>query len=159
MKKFVIQFIFLVIVIFAALYIATRNVDLPFLPQPPKSSQLRVNNLTLNVEIAETDSKRKKGLGERESLATDSGMLFIFPQPGIYQFWMKGLKFPLDLIWIKDGAVADIIKNAQDPQPGQSDETLPVYAPTQPVDQVLEVNAGFVDAHGIKVGERVEIIK
>lgn len=160
MKKFVIQFIFLVIVIFAALYLATsKNLDVPFIPQVAKSSQVKINDLTLNVEIADTDSKRKKGLGEREFLASDSGMLFIFPNEGVYQFWMKGLSFPLDLIWIKGGQVVDIIRNAVPPTPGQTDETLPLYAPNQSVDMVLEVNAGFVDSYGIKVGDKIEVIK
>ncbi len=156
MKKFVLQAIVLVIVTFGALAIyASKITTLPFVPERSKTSIVQINNVKLNVEISDNASKRKQGLGGRQSLASDSGMLFIFDKLDVYKFWMKGLSFPLDLIWIRDSLVVDIIKNVTPPMPGQKDETLPLYAPSQPIDKVLEVNAGFVDAHGIKVGDRV----
>lgn len=158
MKKFVLQFIILAAVILAALMFSfSGNVDLPFLPQPTDKSQAIIGNTTLNIEIADTPSKRQKGLGGRESLATDSGMLFIFEEPKVYQFWMKGLAFPLDMIWIREGKVVDIIKNALPPEPNTPDENLPLYIPNQPVDMVLEVNSGFVDTHLIQAGDIIKV--
>lgn len=158
MKKFVIQFIILVLVIFGALAIYTSKiVNLPFVPERPKIGIAQIRDVKINVEIADTASKRKQGLGGRQSLASDSGMLFIFEKPDVYKFWMKGLSFPLDLIWIRDNTIVDIIKNAPPPTQGQKDETLPLYAPIQPIDKVLEVNAGFVEIHGIQVGDTVII--
>lgn len=158
MKKFVIQAIFLIIVTFIALAIyASKITTLPFAPERPKTGTVQINNVKVNTEVVDTASKRKQGLGGRQSLASDSGMLFVFEKPDIYKFWMKGLTFPLDLIWIRDQKVVDIIKNATPPMPGQNDETLPLYAPNQPIDKVLEVNAGFVDQNGVKVGDTVII--
>lgn len=158
MKKFVIQFIILAAVILAALMFSfSGNVDLPFLPQRADKSQATIGNAVVKIEIADTPSKRQKGLGGRESLATDSGMLFIFDESKVYQFWMKGLKFPLDMIWIREGKVVDIIKNATPPLPNTPDENLPLYIPNQPVDMVLEVNSGFVDTHLIQVGDMIKV--
>ena len=70
---------------------------------------------------------------------------------------MKGLKFPLDFIWIRDDSVVDIIQNAQIPDEGASDESLPIYLPREPIDKVLEVNTGVVDILKIKVGDTIKL--
>ncbi len=162
MKKFTIQTIFLVITIFLALGVATSKIStsLPFLPQAQKGTTkaVKIGNLKIPVELADTKEKRSKGLGGRENLASDSGMLFIFSKEDKYSFWMKGLKFPLDIIWIRNNIVVDIISNAKPPTINQKDETLPIYLPREQVDMVLEVNAGFVSSHGIKISDNVEII-
>ena len=159
MTKFVIQAIFLIIVIFGGLYIATakETPDLPFLPQKFTVKTVKINQTSVRAEIADTKSKRSKGLGGRDSIASGSGMLFIFPKLDKYPFWMKNTKIALDIIWIKQKTVVDIIKNATPPLPGQKDETLPVYVSNGPVDMVLEVRSGFVDTNNIKVDDKIEI--
>lgn len=156
-KKFIIQAVLLITILFASLFFATRPGSLPFLPQTSKVSQAIIGDISLNVEIADTSSKRSKGLANRERLASNSGMLFIFDKESKYSFWMKGLKFPLDLIWIKNRQVVDLIKNVLPPEVGQKDETLPIYVPNQPVDMVLEVNGGFIDSNNIKIGDTITI--
>ncbi|MDP3973735.1 MAG: DUF192 domain-containing protein [Candidatus Daviesbacteria bacterium] len=156
MKKFLVQSIALLFVIAAAFYIYTRQITfLPFLPSPEASSVVGINDREIKVEIADDQAKRSKGLGGRESLASDSGMLFIFPDKGQYSFWMKGLKFPLDLIWIRDDTIVDIIENVPSPRPNQQDEDLPIYQSRIEVDKVLEVNAGVVERFQIKVGDKI----
>lgn len=118
--------------------------------------QLKVAGTVVKIERADTPEKRRQGLSGRDSLATDSGMLFIFEKSGKYSFWMKGMKFALDFIWIKDKKVVDILKSIPPLQSGQKDETLPIYQPKVEVDSVLEVNGGFTDSHGIKIGDIVE---
>ena len=158
MKKFIIQIIVLLVITFGALAYATAKFpQLPFIPQNQKVTEVKIGETLFNVEIADNTEKRKKGLGGRESLATGSGMLFVYQTPDKYIFWMKSVSFPLDFIWIRSSQVVDIIKNVPGAKPGQSDDELPRYAPNQPVDMILEVNGGFVEAHGIKVGDKVEI--
>lgn len=130
---------------------------IPFLPQAPKTHQVKINDTVINIEIADTQSKRSKGLGGRASLASSSGMLFVFEKPDKYPFWMKGLNFPLDFIWIKSSEVADILENIQPPAPGVPDSSLQIYTSNTEVDKVLEVAGGFVKAHGIKVGDKIEL--
>lgn len=159
-KKFTIQTIILLIIIFVSLAIFTSRLNpfLTFVPQREVTQIVRINNVEIEVEVADTKEKRSRGLGGRESLATQSGMLFIFPQEDKYSFWMKSLKFPLDLIWIRNMAIVDIIKGATPPSAGQKDETLPIYLPREPIDMVLEVNGGFVGSQGIKIGDMMEIV-
>ncbi|TSC66200.1 MAG: hypothetical protein CEO21_245 [Microgenomates group bacterium Gr01-1014_80] len=160
MKKFFIQFIALIIIIFAALYFGTsNNPQAPFTTPPAVQTKVTINSAVVNVDIADTPEKRKRGLSGRESLASGSGMLFIFEKPAKAGFWMKGMKFAIDLIYIKDKKVADRIKNAIPPNPGQKDGDLPIYMPNQEIDMVLEVNSGFVDSHNIKVGDMIEVLK
>lgn len=159
MKKFAIQSVLLLVVIVVALFMvrAPNTPELPFLPQVPKSRQVIINNHKFDVEVADTQEKRKIGLGRRESLASDAGMLFVFEKPAQTSFWMKGLKFPLDFIYIRGSYVVDILENAKPPLPEQTDEQLPIYQPKEEVDKVLEVNGGVVGKLGIKVGDNIEI--
>jgi uncharacterized protein len=160
MKKFFIQIFFLLVLVFGATYFgfAARENFVPEPSAPTNQKALLVKGIRLNIEVAQTPEERKQGLGGRQSLASDSGMLFIFPEEKIHTFWMKGLSFPLDFIWIRSGKVVDITKNAQPPAPGTADQDLPIYVPREPVTRVLEVNAGFVDTFGIKIGDRIEEI-
>lgn len=156
MKKFTIQVILLLILTGVGLYLYKSGgqiSNLPFIPQGAVSKQVQISGSKLNIEIADTQEKRTKGLGGRESLASDSGMLFIFPEPSKYSFWMKGLSFPLDFIWIRGEKVVSILQNVPPPAPGQLDPSLPIYQPNVEVDKVLEVNAGVIARLNIKVGD------
>lgn len=158
MKKFLIQFILLMVVIFFALAIFTYKIPfLPFLPQPTKMVQLSINEAKLKVEIADTKEKRSKGLGGRESLAEGEGMLFIFPQEDKYPFWMKGVSFPLDFIWIKGSNVVDLLENVPPPVAGQKDADLPIYVAKEAIDKMLEVPAGTAAKLNVKVGDTIKI--
>lgn len=161
MKKFWIQVGILTILIIGSLYLFT-NVSMlePFLPFKSTNSgtQIKINQIILDVEVADTPQGRNKGLGGRENLATSSGMMFVFPEEKKYQFWMKGMEFPLDFIFIRDGKVVDLLNNVKPPEQNQKDETLPIYQPVVPINMMLEVNSGFVQANNIKVGDAVYLV-
>lgn len=161
MKKFLFQAAALVIVIIAATYVAfgknsSLNLNL-FNNSGQSGSQttLKVGAIVVNVELADTEAKRSKGLGGRNSLPQNSGMLFTFDHPDQYKFWMKDMKFPLDFIWINGDSVVDILPNIPNPPATVDTSSLPIYEPVAPVDKVLEVNAGFAASHGIKIGDKV----
>jgi uncharacterized membrane protein (UPF0127 family) len=109
---------------------------------------------TVAIELADTPDKRGVGLGGRNSLDQKTGMLFLFSQPGVYNFWMKGMKFPLDFIWIYSDQVVDTKSDVPPPANGQTD--LPLYHANRAIDKVLEVNAGFVKAHNITPGDLIK---
>jgi len=126
----------------------------------PSLPQIKVGSTNISVELAMTQEARLKGLSGRESLDTNSGMLFTFDNTNtVRSFWMKGMKFPLDFIWIKDGKVVQIDKNIPVPPAGTEDSKLTIYASQTPVDYVLEVNAGFSDKNNIKIGDTVDLSK
>lgn len=157
MKKFGIQMIFLVIIILGGLYLTmNQSIWQSYLPGGvinPPTNQIKIGEVLLNVEIADNAGERSKGLSGRENLATSSGMLFIFDTAKQYQFWMKGMKFPLDMIFIKDGKVVDLLNNVPIPDPSMKDDNLPRYQSTVPMDMLLETNSRFVQANNVKVGE------
>lgn len=159
MKKFWIQLTLLVLVIFGGFYVSFNPTSLgsvtPFTGAQPVAQQVKINETVINVEVADTQALRTQGLSGRDQLDADSGMLFIFDSPKQYQFWMKGMKFPLDFIFINSGKVVDILRNVPVQPAGTPDSNLPVYEPVVPVDMMLEVNANFADSHGIKVGDSV----
>lgn len=159
-KKFVFQIVLLVVVILASLYYYKGGGNIPsvpFAPQGEVTKTVLINDARIGVEIAETKEKRGKGLGGREKLEYGSGMLFIFEHLDRYPFWMKGLKFPLDFIWIKDETILDITENVQPPLPESSDESLHIYTSKEAINKVLEVNAGLVNDLNIKVGDKIRI--
>ena len=83
-------------------------------------------------------------------------MLFVYQVPQVSIFRMKGMRFPLDFIWIDQGCeVADTGSNALVPAPGTADSKLPLYRSAVPVLYGLEVNAGDVARLGIRPGDRV----
>ena len=111
-------------------------------------SKLRVRDSEIWVEIADTESKREQGLSGRDKLDSDSGMLFIFDRPDKYSFWMKDMKINLDFVWIRDGKIVYLSRNISNP--------TTLYPPYD-VNKVLEVNAGFIDANKLEVGDKIEV--
>jgi len=112
-----------------------------------------INNHLLTVETADTDEKRTQGLSNRERLGQNDGMLFIFPSPSYYRFWMKEMKFPLDFIWIKKDTIVDLTQDISPPK--LPDESLPTFTSKFPFDKVIELNAGEVKSLNIKIGDRI----
>jgi len=107
-----------------------------------------INEHKFYIEMVNTPEKMANGLGGREELCDDCGMLFVFSKSSRHSFWMRGMRFPLDFVWIANGQIIDIDKNI----PFNYSSTL---EPDGPVDKVLEVNAGTVDKYEIKKGDRV----
>lgn len=120
----------------------------------PLASKVRIRGVTIAVEVAATEAQKQKGLGYRTQLPQDSGMLFPYDHKEQYNFWMRGMQFPLDFIWIDDKTVADITRNVPPPQGNKT----PIVTPAVAIDTVLEVNAGTVDRLGIQVGDTVEFL-
>jgi len=115
--------------------------------------ELIVHDTIFKLDIADTSQLITKGLGERESLADNEGMWFIFNNSKVRTFWMKGMLIPIDIIWINEDRVIGFEENVQ-PEPGVSIMKLKKYVSPGPADRVLEVNAGTVERIGIAVHDR-----
>jgi len=120
-------------------------------PSQNKSINLRVANNELFVEIAKTSQQKEKGLCCRDTLAQNSGMLFAYDKPGIYRYWMKDTRIPLDMYWIN--SQKEIIHIEKNVQPSSFPTT---YGPETPAQYVLETNAGYADKHKITSGQVVD---
>lgn len=113
------------------------------------SSSLRLADLVIPVEIADTEAERRQGLSGRR-LAENSGMLFAEPKRHVAVYWMINMLIPLDIVWIDGDQIVKIDKNL----PPGGENPKETYSSEQPVDHVLELNAGFSERHGLKVGDR-----
>jgi len=119
----------------------------------PIQTRMHIGKTVIKLDLALTDNQKIKGLGGRKSLNYDRGMLFVYPNPDYYQFWMKDMNFNLDFIWIKDNTIVDITENVPIITSGE----ITKIVPNVPVNKILEVKSGFVDKNGIKVGDNVVI--
>ncbi len=105
--------------------------------------------LTIDLEIAATDSARRRGMMQRKSFPDRSGMLFLFDREEPRQFWMGNTPVALDMIFIDaDSQIVDFAKYAK---PFSAESILSAV----PAQYVLEVPAGFSDTHGLIETDRV----
>jgi uncharacterized membrane protein (UPF0127 family) len=113
-------------------------------------SQVCFNKNCFDVELADTDEARFKGLQNRTSLKEHSGMLFVFPYEAKHSFWMKETLIALDMIWLDYSHRVVFI--AHDVPPCKADP-CPTYSPNDEALYVLEINAGEAKRLGIKKGD------
>jgi uncharacterized membrane protein (UPF0127 family) len=117
---------------------------------------VRVGDATVRAEVADDDAERARGLGGRARLGRDAGMYFVLTNDSP-RFWMKGMRFGLDIIWIKDGRVVDVTARVPAPRAGTSEAQLPVYSPDRPANRALEVRTGWAARNGVGVGDRISL--
>jgi Uncharacterized conserved protein len=107
---------------------------------------------SVDVRIADTDQKRYTGLSNTDSLPPDSGMLFVHSQPGSYQYVMRNMSFPIDIVFVNaDGTVTQIHHAPVPP----ANESSPRYEGRG--QYVLELSYRYTDSHNISVGDEVKI--
>ena len=115
---------------------------------------ITIADVSIPVEVKRTPTELRSGLSGRPSLDSDTGMLFVFKTKALHPFWMPDMNFPIDIVWITDGAVVGVNKRVSN----EFNYDHPVfYKPPVPVDYVLEVNSGFLDQHKLRVGDKVNI--
>lgn len=114
-----------------------------------------IGGIKVRVTTVSNPSDLARGLSGVARLDPDQGMLFLFPTKGFYQFWMKDMLIPLDIIWLRDNSVADITRDVPPPADLSKQENLPLYSSREAIDSVLEVPAGFADQHGLRIGDSV----
>lgn len=111
----------------------------------------RVGESTITLERAETEYARQQGLSGREGLQTDTGMLFVFEEPGQYPFWMRDMRFSIDIVWLDEQFTVVHVENDVAP------ETYPeLFAPTRDALYVLELPAGEAGMRNIEEGTTLQ---
>jgi uncharacterized membrane protein (UPF0127 family) len=118
--------------------------------KPPSETRIVIAGVTMYVEIASTSAQQQAGLSNRDSMSPDHGMLFVFDSQGEWGFWMKDMRFSLDIIWFDSQRNVVFMEQKLLPCTPQD---CPIYTPQTKAMYVLEVNAGFVQAHGITLGD------
>lgn len=117
--------------------------------------ELIIGEKRIKVEVVNTPSSITQGLSGRSAIGSE-GMLFMFAEKRVPQFWMKEMQFDLDLVWISDNKIVGITKNVPHPSPETPLAELPLYAPPEAVNWVLEIPAGKANEWLLQQGDRVE---
>ncbi len=125
-------------------------------PWSTEVAVVKIGTETIWAEIADTGALRQRGLGFRDGLDPGTGMLFVYESPSVHTFWMKGMRFCLDIIWIEQGEIKGAAESVC-PEVGAADSDLQRYQAPEPVSFVLEMPAGWMIEHGITAGEPVSI--
>lgn len=120
-------------------------------------TEVRIGNAVFKAEIADTIAKQAQGLSGREVLLKDRAMLFVFKDAESRSFWMHGMHFPIDIIWIREKKVIGFVEQAPVPSSGLLNILPPTFISPEPADMVLEVGAGLVREYDIKAGDKVMI--
>ena len=108
-------------------------------------SKVKINGKTFDVELPKNPDAFAKGLGGRPCITDSEGMLFRFTKPGQYSFWMKDMKFPIDIIWI--GADYKVAAVEIDEKPSTYPDK---FVNQKPAQYVLEVKANT--SRQLKIG-------
>lgn len=109
------------------------------------------------VKVADNAFERGRGLSGTtpQQLGEAVGMLFVFDDAEARTFWMNGMRYALDILWLKDGKVVRIDYGVLAPQPGE--EPASVTSEPLMVDMVLEVPAGVAAQLGYVEGHNLVI--
>lgn len=141
-----------ILILILILTVAILLIIIFLIPQGPS---VVIDNKYFRVDVARTAEEQTKGLAIYNSLPKDKGMVFPFNSPDYYTFWMKDMKFPIDIIYIRNNKIVDIFSNV--PAPTSANEELPIIKPKSLSDTVLEINAGLSKKYNFKIGDTAQI--
>lgn len=147
----------ILVIIFLFCFIITIGVNrvngINRINQKVEYKNIEIKGYNIKAEVTSDSWRQHQGLSNRDSLCADCGMLFIFPDKQIRKFVMRNMKFPLDIIFILDNKIINIAENLAP----EGASPINIYASTVPVNNVLEITAGYAQKNGIKVGDTVNI--
>ncbi len=140
MKKY-----FFASIVLAVILVAAGSFDWP--DRTYKHAKLSFGGFTFDVRVSDTEKLRERGLSGLSGLPKNQAMLFVFPKPGIYGFWMKDMLFAIDILWLdRDFKIISFEKNI-------SPETFPkVFYPERPSQYVVELATGALPESTFKSG-------
>ena len=120
---------------------------------------IKVDEVPLQVQIADTEPRRVRGLMFQDALPYDQGMIFVFDQPGLYSLWMLNMQFSLDMIWFdENGNVVHIEKDVPPCKAALEIATCQSVVPDDEALYVLEVTSGFIDQNNVTKDSKLSII-
>ena len=125
-------------------------------------AKVTVNGFEVMADVAVTDEQQAKGLDIKNNLTENQGMLFVSQQPDRYGFWMMGMKFPIDIIWLDGNGMVTHIEHSLKPcPPANSNLVCPTYFPEKDSLYVLETVQGFSMKHNVRLGTHIglELVK
>jgi uncharacterized protein len=138
--------------LFIPVSIKDKKIDFP-------KGTLRIDNNTIQIEIAESPAARQRWLTFREhSLPLDSAILLVYSKPDLYPLWLLNIQFNVDLMWVDEkGNIVYIVKDVP-PCKSSLDAVQCTYKNTKPAKYILAATAGFIDYYNITNQSQVKLI-
>ncbi len=121
------------------------------------TATITVGDDTLDAELSVTPVQQTLGLGYRNVLLDGRGMLFVNDAAEPRTFWMKGMRFCIDIVWIEGGEITGAAESVCPDPAGTPDGEKARYHSDAPVTYVLELPAGWLARHGYGAGTPVQI--
>jgi uncharacterized membrane protein (UPF0127 family) len=124
----------------------------------PKGT-IKIDDVALQVQVADTEPRRVRGLMFQDQLPYDQGMIFVFDQPGLYALWMLNMQFSLDMIWFDgQGNIVYMQKDVPPCKTAIETMTCQSIVPESKAMYILEVTSGFIDKYDITKKSKLHII-
>ena len=118
-----------------------------------------IDDVPLEVQIADTEPRRVRGLMFQDQLSYDQGMIFVFDKPGLYSLWMLNMQFSLDMMWFdEDGKIVHIEKDVPPCKTPLEIATCQSVIPEGQAVYVLEVTSGFIEQNNVTKDSILRII-
>lgn len=152
MKRIIFLYAALIVVLIIFSIFKFGNISL--FPQNNKPYAV-IDGKKFDLLLATTEDQKIKGLTIKDKIDINQGMLFIFQEKNYPPFWMKNMKFPIDIIFINDDKIVDIVENATPPKNPNDISSIPIYRPKEKANYVLEINAGLSKKYNFKIGDKV----
>lgn len=137
--------LFIILIFSVSLYISN------FQGKSEEKTFVTINNKKIFLDVANNDEKRATGLMYRENLPENNGMIFLFDKVDKYNFWMKNVKIPLDMIFIYNNKIVKIYNNV----PICKNDPCEIYPSDYKIDSVIELKGGFCKKYDVKPGMSV----
>ena len=143
-------------VLLATVAVSAAVTTLAACAHAPRTPMVTVGDAEFAVEVFRSPRDKARGLSGRESLEPGTGVLFVYAPGQVPEFWMKGMRFDLDFVWIGgDCTVVDVTERVPRPDHGTPDTSLQRYSAPASAAYNLEINAGEAGSAAIRPGDRV----
>ena len=120
---------------------------------------IKVDDIVLEVQIADTGPRQVRGLMFQDQLPYDQGMIFVYNEPGVYSLWMINMQFSLDMIWFdENGSIIHIEKNIPPCKTPIEIMACQSIVPSGDALYILEITAGFIEEFNITKDSKLSII-
>jgi len=139
------------ILIFIALAGSLSGCNLSKMDNKNNTMKATINNKKYTLEVARTEEEKRKGLGKRDSLGKNSGMIFIYDSSEYLQFWMKDTLVPLQILFVNKCEIVDIAEMTVEGDPTNPQK---IYKSKVVADRAIELNSSSVPEN--IVGEKIE---
>ncbi len=120
---------------------------------------IKVDDIVLEVQIADTEPRRIRGLMFQDQMPYDQGLILVFNEPGIYSLWMLNMQFSLDMIWFdENGSIVHIEQNVPPCKTATEIMACQSIVPSVEASYILEVTSGFIKEFNITKDSKLRII-